>query len=113
MHDLRGFPSLRRTRNLYLGALIETVRDQTRIVDLKLVNRVLIHITSSAVGAMPYRYTFLGAAGPYGCQCSIQPRCNRRIRPCPKHRFLFRPPVRRAPPHTKDASFVPRLADAA
>ena len=52
------------------------------------------------LGAMPYRYTFLGAAGPYGCQCSIQPRCNRRIRPCPKHRFLFRPPVRRAPPHT-------------
>lgn len=33
---------LRRTRNLCLGALIEAVRDQTRIVDLKQVNRVLI-----------------------------------------------------------------------
>ncbi len=33
---------LRRTRNLCLGSLIETVRDQTRIVDLKHVNRVLI-----------------------------------------------------------------------
>ena len=33
---------LRRTRNLCLGSLIETVRDQTRIVDLKQVNRVLI-----------------------------------------------------------------------
>jgi len=33
---------LRRTRNLCLSALIEAVRDQTRIVDLKQVNRVLI-----------------------------------------------------------------------
>jgi MSHA biogenesis protein MshM len=33
---------LRRTRNLCLGALIEAVRDQTRIVDLKQVNRLLI-----------------------------------------------------------------------
>jgi MSHA biogenesis protein MshM len=33
---------LRRTRNLCLGALIETVRDQTRSVDLKQVNRVLM-----------------------------------------------------------------------
>ena len=33
---------LRRTRNLCLSALIEAVRDQTRIVDLKHVNRVLI-----------------------------------------------------------------------
>ena len=33
---------LRRTRNLCLGALIEAVRDQTRVVDLKQVNRVLI-----------------------------------------------------------------------
>jgi MSHA biogenesis protein MshM len=33
---------LRRTRNLCLGALIEAVRDQTRTVDLKQVNRVLI-----------------------------------------------------------------------
>jgi type II secretory pathway predicted ATPase ExeA len=33
---------LRRTRNLCLGSLIEAVRDQTRIVDLKQVNRVLI-----------------------------------------------------------------------
>ena len=33
---------LRRTRNLCLGTLIEAVRDQTRIVDLKQVNRVLI-----------------------------------------------------------------------
>ena len=33
---------LRRTRNLCLGCLIEAVRDQTRIVDLKHVNRVLI-----------------------------------------------------------------------
>jgi type II secretory pathway predicted ATPase ExeA len=33
---------LRRTRNLCLSTLIEAVRDQTRIVDLKQVNRVLI-----------------------------------------------------------------------
>jgi len=33
---------LRRARNLCLSALIEAVRDQTRIVDLKQVNRVLI-----------------------------------------------------------------------
>ena len=33
---------LRRTRNLCLSTLIEAVRDQTRIVDLKLVNRVLL-----------------------------------------------------------------------
>jgi len=33
---------LRRTKNLCLGTLIEAVRDQTRIVDLKQVNRVLI-----------------------------------------------------------------------
>jgi MSHA biogenesis protein MshM len=33
---------LRRTRNLCLGSLIEAVRDQARIVDLKQVNRVLI-----------------------------------------------------------------------
>ncbi len=33
---------LRRTRNLCLGALIEAVRDQTRSVDLKQVNHVLI-----------------------------------------------------------------------
>lgn len=33
---------LRRTRNLALSSLIEAVRDQTRIVDLKQVNRVLI-----------------------------------------------------------------------
>jgi type II secretory pathway predicted ATPase ExeA len=33
---------LRRTRNLCLASLIETVRDQTRTVDLKQVNRVLI-----------------------------------------------------------------------
>ncbi len=33
---------LRRTRNLCLSSLIETVRDQTRTVDLKQVNRVLI-----------------------------------------------------------------------
>ena len=33
---------LRRTRNLCLGSLIQAVRDQTRIVDLKQVNRVLI-----------------------------------------------------------------------
>jgi type II secretory pathway predicted ATPase ExeA len=33
---------LRRTRNLCLSSLIETVRDQTRVVDLKQVNRVLI-----------------------------------------------------------------------
>jgi MSHA biogenesis protein MshM len=32
---------LRRTRNLCLGSLIEAVRDQTRIVDLKQVNHVL------------------------------------------------------------------------
>ena len=83
MRGLRGLPSL-----------------GPRIMDLKQVNRVLIHITSSAARAMPYRYTFLGAAGTHGGQCSIQPRGNRRIRPCPKHRFLFRPPVRRAPPHT-------------
>ena len=33
---------LRRTRNLCLSCLIEAVRDQTRIVDLKQVNRVLL-----------------------------------------------------------------------
>jgi type II secretory pathway predicted ATPase ExeA len=33
---------LRRTRNLCLSSLIEAVRDQTRTVDLKQVNRVLI-----------------------------------------------------------------------
>ena len=33
---------LRRTRNLCLSSLIEAVRDQTRMVDLKQVNRVLI-----------------------------------------------------------------------
>ena len=33
---------LRRTKNLCLGTLIEAVRDQTRTVDLKQVNRVLI-----------------------------------------------------------------------
>jgi len=33
---------LRRTRNLCLGSLTEAVRDQTRIADLKHINRVLI-----------------------------------------------------------------------
>jgi type II secretory pathway predicted ATPase ExeA len=33
---------LRRTRNLCLAALIETVRDQARVVDLKQVNKVLM-----------------------------------------------------------------------
>ena len=33
---------LRRSKNLCLGTLIEAVRDQTRTVDLKQVNRVLI-----------------------------------------------------------------------
>ena len=33
---------LRRTRNLCLGSLIDAVRDQTRVVDLKQVNRVVI-----------------------------------------------------------------------
>jgi type II secretory pathway predicted ATPase ExeA len=33
---------LRRTRNLCLSALLEAVRDQTRVVDLKQVNRVLL-----------------------------------------------------------------------
>ncbi len=33
---------LRRPRNLCLGSLIEAVRDQTRFVDLKQVNHVLI-----------------------------------------------------------------------
>ena len=33
---------LRRTRNLCVSSLLEAVRDQTRIVDLKQVNRVLI-----------------------------------------------------------------------
>lgn len=33
---------LRRTRNLCLGSLLEAVRDQTRTIDLKQVNRVLI-----------------------------------------------------------------------
>jgi len=33
---------LRRTRNLCLGSLIEAVREQTRLVDLKQVNRVLV-----------------------------------------------------------------------
>jgi hypothetical protein len=33
---------LRRTRNLCVSSLLEALRDQTRIVDLKQVNRVLI-----------------------------------------------------------------------
>ncbi len=33
---------LRRIRNLCLSSLIEAVRDQTRVVDLKQVNRVLV-----------------------------------------------------------------------
>lgn len=33
---------LRRTRNLCLSSLLEAVRDQTRIVDLKQINRVLL-----------------------------------------------------------------------
>ncbi len=33
---------LRRTRNLCVSSLIEAVREQTRSVDLKHVNRVLI-----------------------------------------------------------------------
>ena len=33
---------LRRTKNLCLGALLEAVRDQTRVVDLKQINRVLL-----------------------------------------------------------------------
>jgi type II secretory pathway predicted ATPase ExeA len=33
---------LRRTKNLCLAALIEAVRDQTRSIDLKQVNRVLV-----------------------------------------------------------------------
>jgi type II secretory pathway predicted ATPase ExeA len=34
---------LRRTKNLCVSSLIEAVRDQTRIIDLKQVNRVLVH----------------------------------------------------------------------
>jgi hypothetical protein len=37
-----GEELLRRTRNLCLSCLIEAVREQTRIVDIKQVNRVLI-----------------------------------------------------------------------
>ena len=37
-----GESLLRRTRNLCLSALLEAVRDQTRIVDLKQVKRVLL-----------------------------------------------------------------------
>ncbi|MBI3867538.1 MAG: hypothetical protein HY299_03320 [Verrucomicrobia bacterium] len=33
---------LRRARNLCLSSLLEAVRDQTRIVDLKQVNRLLL-----------------------------------------------------------------------
>lgn len=33
---------LRRARNLCIGALIETVRDQTKTVELKQVNQVLL-----------------------------------------------------------------------
>ena len=33
---------LRRTRNLCLGSLVQAVRDQTRVVDIKQVNRVLL-----------------------------------------------------------------------
>ena len=33
---------LRRTKNLCLGSLVQAVRDQTRAVDLKQVNRVLL-----------------------------------------------------------------------
>jgi len=34
---------LRRVRNLCLGALLEAVRDRTKTVDLKQINRVLLH----------------------------------------------------------------------
>lgn len=44
---------LRRTRNLCLGTLIETVRDQTRIVDLKHVNRVLFNPTGEKTVTSP------------------------------------------------------------
>jgi hypothetical protein len=37
-----GEAQLRRTRNLCLSSFIEAVCDQTRVVDLKQVNRVLI-----------------------------------------------------------------------
>jgi MSHA biogenesis protein MshM len=33
---------LRRTRNLCVGSLLEAVRDRTKTVDLKQVNRVLL-----------------------------------------------------------------------
>jgi hypothetical protein len=33
---------LRRVRNLCLGALLEAVRDRTKTVDLKQINRVLL-----------------------------------------------------------------------
>ena len=70
---------LRRTRNLCLGALIEAVRDQTRIVDLKQVNRVLIqphwrkdcdqptHLNPDPVVA---RANPRRPARPAGCRCS-------------------------------------------
>ena len=33
---------LRRARNLCIGTLLEAVRDRTKVVDLKQVNRVLL-----------------------------------------------------------------------
>ena len=42
-----------RTRNPRAGSLIEAVRDQTRIVDLKQVNRVLINPTGEKTGGNP------------------------------------------------------------
>ena len=40
--DIYGQDALRSTKNLCVGALLEAVRDRTRTVDLKQVNRVLL-----------------------------------------------------------------------
>jgi hypothetical protein len=48
-----GAGLLRRTRHLCLGARIEAVRDQTRIVDLKQVNHVLIQPHGRKAGDPP------------------------------------------------------------
>jgi hypothetical protein len=55
---------LRRTRNLCLGSLIETVRDQTRVVNLQQVKRVLIQPHWRKDCDHPLVYIFRGRGAP-------------------------------------------------
>ena len=52
---------LRRTRNLCVSSLLEAVRDQTRVVDLKQINRVLLqpHPPSRSFGAAGWRKDYV------------------------------------------------------